>query len=258
MKILEELSKKYLLSKRSIKTYLKLGLITLDNNKIHKDIELLQDDLRRVKLNVPNFNMPKELNYKSFLIKKFENIIFFYKPPFMHTERHKLEDQLTLDDIICNYYPNFHLISRLDYPTDGLIAAIDNSFNIVNQKKHYIALVHGKIYKSITINFAIDYKKRKKVKVQPNPGEYTTQIIPIKNYDNATIIKAIIIKGLRHQIRAHLSYIGHPIYGDIQYGINDKAERLMLSCYYIKINNYVCLSPYLKNFYTLVKELVDK
>jgi 23S rRNA-/tRNA-specific pseudouridylate synthase len=257
MKLLDILSVKYNISKRRAKEYLKNGKVFLDNKKANKNIFIEENKYTSITLNI-NASSNININYNKFIIKNYENIIFLYKPPFIHTERQRLEDTFTIEDIIQKKFSNFKLISRLDYQTDGLIPAVNSNFSIFDEEKHYVALIHGILNHVLIINNHIDYKKRKKVKVVEQTGQNITQITPIKAYTNATIVRATIKKGLRHQIRAHLSYAGYPIYGDNQYGINDCAKRLMLTCYYVKINNYKCFSPYLKEFYMQVADILQE
>ena len=255
MKLIDVISKKYSISKRTAKRYLKTGFVTINNNQVFKNTDLMENKSTIIKLNIKYASI-NNIDYEKYIIKKNSNIIFLYKPAFVHTERHKLEDDFTLDDVVHQKCANFKLISRLDYQTDGLIAAINNSFTVYDEEKHYIALIHGCLNEILTINNTIDYKKRKKVKVLDQSGSNITTVIPIKRFSNSTIVKIIIKKGLRHQIRAHLAYKGFPIYGDNQYGFKDSAKRLMLSCYYVKINKDLCFSPYLKYFYAQIRKLM--
>jgi 23S rRNA-/tRNA-specific pseudouridylate synthase len=258
MKVIDILSEKYNISKRLSKKYLKSGYVSVHNNKTYENKDVTENDIAGLELNINYIVNTSNIESKKYIIKKYEDIIFLYKPSFVHTERHRLEDLFTIEDIISAYYPRFKLISRLDYQTDGLISAINSTFKVNNEEKHYIALVHGRVEKKLDINNVIVYKKRKKVMVLEHPDKNTTHVMPIKKYSESTIAKIIIKKGLRHQIRAHLAYNGYPIYGDMQYGLNDNAKRLMLSCYYVKINNFICFSPHLKEFYTQIKELINK
>ena len=51
-----------------------------------------------------------------------------------------------------------------------------------------------------------------------------------KNTDNFSLVKLFPITGRTHQLRVHMSYIGHPIYGDSMYNAVQKDERTRLHC----------------------------
>ena len=53
--------------------------------------------------------------------------------------------------------------------------------------------------------------------------KYTVISEDIKN--NFSTLEVELITGRTHQIRAHLSHIGHPIIGDGKYGINEINKR---------------------------------
>jgi 23S rRNA pseudouridine955/2504/2580 synthase len=53
-----------------------------------------------------------------------------------------------------------------------------------------------------------------------NSLEIKTNITPISYGENITYAEIELITGKTHQIRAHVSSIGHPIVGDYKYGIN--------------------------------------
>jgi len=62
----------------------------------------------------------------------------------------------------------------------------------------------------------------------------------VKTNGNATLLKLSPITGRMHQLRAHLSHIGHPILGDNKYGgllfANNKSiKRLMLHALTLQI-----------------------
>lgn len=44
----------------------------------------------------------------------------------------------------------------------------------------------------------------------------------VENYFDKTLLKLTLETGRTHQIRVHLSYIGHPIYGDFLYSTEEK------------------------------------
>jgi 23S rRNA pseudouridine1911/1915/1917 synthase len=95
--------------------------------------------------------------------------------------------------------------------------------------RKYIALVHGVILEnSATIDAPIgrDKNNRKKMCVTAdNSKEAVTHIRVLERYKNATLIECKLETGRTHQIRVHLSYIGHPVVNDPVYGYNKMDDK---------------------------------
>lgn len=244
MKISEIIKKKYNISKRLAKKYIKQNMVKVNGKVIKSDFET--DKFCDVILDI-QFKKT-EYSLQDYFITQSENIIFFYKPPFLHTERHRLEDNLTISDIVDEYFPNFKLISRLDYETDGVIPAVTEDYKINHIEKIYLAFVHGKIDNPITLFNKIYAEKRKKVKVLKEETGGETLIEPIRYFNEKTLVKVTVTEATRHQIRALLSFIKHPIAGDKLYGIPDNFSRLMLRCQKVVINDKSCSSKFLTRF----------
>ena len=128
-----------------------------------------------------------------------------------------------------------YLVHRLDRAANGLTiiahnrktaAAFAQMFKQHLITKHYRATVEGNISKlelPFTINEALDDKAAESVILQAdfNPDEQTTTVlIEIKT-------------GRKHQIRRHLSSMGHPVAGDRQYGAQDISVNLQLSSVFL-------------------------
>ena len=121
------------------------------------------------------------------------------------------------------------IIHRLDKDTSGVLIVAKNDMahiNISNQiknretKKIYVALVKGVINENeATINMPIGRSKkdRKKMAVTQDGREAITHFKVLKRYKNYTLIEIKIDTGRTHQIRVHMSEIGHPIVGDYVY-----------------------------------------
>ncbi len=136
------------------------------------------------------------------------------------------------------------IVHRLDKDTAGLLVVAKNDFanqSLIEQFKKrevvriYKALVYGVIEKDsgrITVPIGRDRFDRKKFSPRTNsPREAITNYWVIKRYEsfNVTYIKCKLETGRTHQIRVHMSYIGHPILGDETYGFKlsrIKDERL--------------------------------
>lgn len=125
------------------------------------------------------------------------------------------------------------IVHRIDKDTTGVIvvAKDDKAHNkLASQfKEHsitrrYIALVDGIVEKDkLRINLPIgrDSKNRIKMAVTTkNSKEAITNITVLKRYfkSNYTLVEARLETGRTHQIRVHMSYIGHPLVGDNVYG----------------------------------------
>ncbi|MCT7690914.1 MAG: pseudouridine synthase, partial [Lactobacillus crispatus] len=49
----------------------------------------------------------------------------------------------------------------------------------------------------------------------------------------ASLVELRLLTGRTHQIRVHMAYLGHPLYGDPLYGIQDGFSRQALNCFYL-------------------------
>ena len=74
-------------------------------------------------------------------------------------------------------------------------------------------------------------KDRKKMAVDKKGKEAITEFKVLKRYDGYTLLEVKIKTGRTHQIRVHMSYIGHPLLGDVLYGGNTSLiQRHALHC----------------------------
>lgn len=133
------------------------------------------------------------------------------------------------------------ICNRLDRNTSGIILAGKNvtalqALNDIvssrNIDKHYLCIVCGQVKEKNTIEgYLTKNIKNNKVSITNNKsrGQYIKTIYtPIKSNGNFSLLDVQIITGKSHQIRAHLSSIGHPIIGDFKYGtksINEKMNK---------------------------------
>ena len=144
------------------------------------------------------------------------------------------------------------IVHRLDKDTSGLliIAKNDNahikmSKEIQDRKviKKYIALVKGNVPEDeATIDLPIGRSKvdRKKMAVDTNGKNAVTHFKVLKRYKNYTLLELKIDTGRTHQIRVHMSYIGHPVVGDMIYsnGKNEfGVEGQMLHARYLEFDH---------------------
>ncbi|MEW6188246.1 MAG: pseudouridine synthase, partial [Thermodesulfobacteriota bacterium] len=129
------------------------------------------------------------------------------------------------------------LVHRLDRGTSGLLALAMNEKSWTQMKedltrrrwkKTYWALVEGVLNgaKTISLPLAHDPGNNQKMKVirsekdkrRGRVYQALTRVRPQKVFKNHTLVEIDLISGVTHQIRAHLSAVGHPLVGDILYG----------------------------------------
>ena len=125
------------------------------------------------------------------------------------------------------------VVHRIDRPVGGLVifAKTSKALERLNKMlregeihKTYLALVEGKpICREATLkNFLKSDGKLNKTFISkesdPEAKESILQYKTLNNGDRYSLLEVNLLTGRKHQIRAQLSSIGHPIKGDLKYG----------------------------------------
>lgn len=123
------------------------------------------------------------------------------------------------------------VVHRLDQPTSGVLvlarshaaaAALQQQFRAHSVERRYLAIVRGDVAQPLTVDLGI---------ARPRPGERRrglpsggggrralTTVRPLERAGAATLVEALLGTGRTHQVRVHLSTLGHPVLGDAVYG----------------------------------------
>lgn len=131
----------------------------------------------------------------------------------------------------------FHPVYRLDKNTSGIVIIAKNSYIAAalshNIQKEYIAVCEGVLTGTGTVNAPICLEQGSKIKRTTGiPGDAAvTHWQSIGTKDGHTLLKIQLETGRTHQIRVHLSGLGHPLAGDDLYGGHlNQIDRQALHC----------------------------
>lgn len=121
-------------------------------------------------------------------------------------------------------------INRLDKDTSGLVMFAKNphiqhlmSREGFHLNKKYIAVVEGTVEENKgTIDLPIKREAYNSIKriVNEEGQKAITKYEVLEKNERASLLSIDLVTGRTHQIRVHMSYLGHPLYGDSIYGGN--------------------------------------
>ena len=233
-------------TRSKIQKMIENGNILVNNNKVKSSYTLKENDNVEVtdyveETDILPENIPLDIYYED------NDLIVVNKPSGMVVHPAPGNYSGTLVNALMYHTNNLStvntsirpgIVHRIDADTSGLllVAKNDKSHNLLAeaiQKKEvvreYIALVDGVINEdTATIDAPIgrDVNNRKKMCVTgSNSKEAITHIRVLERYKNATLIRCKLETGRTHQIRVHLSYIGHPVINDPVYNSKKLIDK---------------------------------
>lgn len=217
--------------------------ITVNGRQVRVNYLLRVGDVVKVRLTdslsektVPTQG-PLEIVYED------QDLIILNKPAglVVHPSHGHFSDSLA--NYLCWYYKmnndphEIRTIGRLDKDTSGLItfgksrtavARIVEQAEKGTRKKIYYALVEGKFDHPLgTVDVPIEREFEGEIKrvARESGDRAVTHYEVVRQYADYALLKVQIETGRTHQIRVHMSYIGHPLLGDSLYG-NGPIEGL--------------------------------
>lgn len=166
-----------------------------------------------------------------------------FKPGGLHSAAIAGRDNASLERLLPALLPGAQavLLNRLDQLTSGIVLAaltpeaaaryyeLEDAGQVT---KEYAALVHGCLEWPVTVKNALDTDNTKTTKVLPQEDESLlrwTTVEPVEYFEDQdqTLVRAVIHKGARHQIRAHLAHVLLPIVGDPLYGKGESGRMYL-------------------------------
>ncbi len=175
------------------------------------------------------------------IIYQDENILAINKPALL--DSYELAETSEEDET--------ELIHRLDRDTSGVLLLARNqeflkdairAFKQRKVKKRYVAWVEGIFCEEIKIDAPIrTHKQGGKAfsQIDEKHGQPAITIVkPLEIQGKKSKVEIEILTGRTHQIRLHLSTIGHPVVGDERYGSVTRSKRILLHAKAISLLGY--------------------
>ena len=227
-------------SRSKIQSHLENGLILVNGKQEKSSYKITENDIITIEdfpSEVSDLNaedIPLDIVYED------DDVIVVNKPkglvvhPGAGNKEHTLANALkfhseNLSSLNGDFRPG--IVHRIDKDTAGLLIVAKNdaahaflSNQLTNHTlgRKYYALVLGNIEENegkIIAPIGRDQKFRQKMAVDLLRGkEAETSFKVIERLKETTLVECALKTGRTHQIRVHMSYIGHPVIGDPIYG----------------------------------------
>lgn len=168
------------------------------------------------------------------IIYEDDDILILNKPPNIPVHPSPGHEKDSLANIITGWYSAreqnivCRFVNRLDSGTSGLLCMAKHTLahSILARQLHtdqfirnYIAIVHGRINENQIIDAPILIPEKGIKRIISREGQSAkTKLEVLENGKEYSLVKLRLYTGRTHQIRVHMSYIGHPLYGDWLYG----------------------------------------
>jgi 23S rRNA pseudouridine1911/1915/1917 synthase len=226
-------------SRKAVAEQLELGAIRVNGARTKKGQHVRTGDVvtgpaLQTGGALPDTDLPLDVLYED------ASVVVVNKPAGVPSHPLRPDERGTLASALLARFPEMAgvgyrplepgILHRLDTETSGvLLAARDPSafqkLSAAHKRgeidKRYLALCSGRLRApaSVSAYLAAD---RRRVRVTDEPIEGSkpieTEILRAEEYGDMTLVQARVPFAARHQVRAHLAALGHPIAGDGLYG----------------------------------------
>ena len=208
------------------------GKVEKPSFKVKENDEINIEEIVDVKSDIKEEDIPLDVVYED------DDILIINKPQGMvvhpangHYSGTLVNALMFMEDSLSsiNGVVRPGIVHRIDKDTSGLlcVAKNDNAHHFLAEQlkdhtmaREYVALVRGIIKEnSGTIEMPIgrDKKDRQKMAVVKEGKPAVTHFQVLERFRDHTLVKCQLVSGRTHQIRVHMSAIGHPVEDDPLY-----------------------------------------
>jgi 23S rRNA pseudouridine1911/1915/1917 synthase len=244
------------LTRSRLQALLKAGAVSLNGRPARAGLRLRPNDL--IEIELPD-SKPERVEPEAFTLSVLyedEHFLAIDKPSGMvvypaaghprGTVVHQLLSHCALATFGAPRRPG--IVHRLDEGTSGvlLVAKSDVAYlKFVEQFKYraiekiYMALVQGRVAEDegrVEGPIGRDPARRQRMRILSRGKPAVTEFRVLQRYSRTTLLEVRPQTGRTHQIRVHLSAIGHTVVGDGLYGAK-RAGRLMLHAWQLKFSH---------------------
>ncbi len=222
-------------SRSKISNEIRKGSVLVNSKETKPSYTIKSGDVVEINIQENIFKIEPE-NISLEIVYEDENMAVINKPSGMLTHPTTIETTGTLvNALMYKYGENLSdingefrrgILHRLDRNTSGLLMIAKN-----NKTHEY--LVEKTINKPIGRN-PNHPEKMGILGINEGGKESISEVKVLKRFKEATLIEVHLITGRTHQIRVHLSSIGHPVFNDTLYGFGKmkiKTEEQVLQSY---------------------------
>lgn len=250
------LCSKLKISRRKSKYIIENDYVRVNSSKARKNYLLKKGDIIEIEYVPQNRVVPDDsLNLP--VIFENEYISAIEKPAGIPVQPIKPDEKGTVANFVVKRYPQTMeyglsplspgILNRLDTLASGIIlvakdhrtfSTIREQFQKKEVKKWFYVVVEGRVENKGKIDIPLAHhpqSSRKMIPVISEKISYRGKIYPALTFyypekigKKRTLLQVKIVTGVTHQIRVHMKYIGHPVYGDPLYGKPAEYERMFI------------------------------